>query len=398
MRNFNILAKLCFTAIILLGLTGCFKHKYTIEWKSVPTEEVELASSNLKVYIESSGSMRGYLAPGSEFKDDVFSYISDLQGLTRTTYLAYINSIVVPFNGKPFDFVMNLKTGNGQSSATDVDALLNRVIAANHKNDISVFISDCALGLPMGPSTDYLRTTQTQVKTTFLSRLNNDPDFGVEVYCLKSKFNGGYFQYGQKPRHISINDRPYYIWVFGSQRLLGEVNRKIAQSSFRNGILHHTAFSSCTKMPFTLTFESGLVPATPGKMKIKTKGRTNRLFFGAKVDLSKSLQTNGFVSNPANYAFDSKNFKVEAVKSTAGGKDGAYTHFILVSCSKNIDTRAENMRLKCNVLPAWVDQMNDSRGGSYNKTLGIKCLLGGVAEAYGYKFKQPEGFSFTVKK
>ena len=48
----------------------------------------------LKVYIENSGSMDGYMCDGSQLKDAIFDYVSDLSTCVDTTQLYYITIVL----------------------------------------------------------------------------------------------------------------------------------------------------------------------------------------------------------------------------------------------------------------------------------------------------------------
>ena len=94
---------------------------------------------------------------------------------------------------------------------------------ANDKNTVSVFISDCILDIPEN-AIDFLGNCQVSIKNTFNEALTNNPDLGVEIIKLDSKFDGLWFC-GKNSARLSDVKRPYYIWVIGSQIYLAELNR-----------------------------------------------------------------------------------------------------------------------------------------------------------------------------
>ena len=95
MRNaFNLIV-----SVLLLALFACSNHKIKItasEGKSVPTTNLK---PTLRVFLENSGSMNGYMCEGSQLKDIVFDYVGDLNALSSRTALYYINSDTIPFTG-----------------------------------------------------------------------------------------------------------------------------------------------------------------------------------------------------------------------------------------------------------------------------------------------------------
>ena len=57
--------------------------------------------SKVKLYIENSGSMDGYMFNGSELKDAVYSYVSGLSTHSDTTEVFFVNNNVYCVNA-PF--------------------------------------------------------------------------------------------------------------------------------------------------------------------------------------------------------------------------------------------------------------------------------------------------------
>ena len=81
--------------IALVVLNSCGGRNVIVTWDNI---QQPISSNNfkLKVYIENSGSMDGYMCNGSELKDAVYSYVSVLSSYADTTELNYINSNIIP--------------------------------------------------------------------------------------------------------------------------------------------------------------------------------------------------------------------------------------------------------------------------------------------------------------
>ena len=90
------------TIIIIAAISTCVGggSKILVEWDAVPAPPENNDSIELKVYVENSGSMDAYMCAGSDLKDAVFDYVSDLKRFTSSCSLYYINSKVIPFNGE----------------------------------------------------------------------------------------------------------------------------------------------------------------------------------------------------------------------------------------------------------------------------------------------------------
>lgn len=99
-KKFIIPIVIC-TIIIIAVISTCVGKgsKIKLTWDAVPAPKEIKDSIELKVYVENSGSMDAYMCAGSNLKDAVFDYVSDLKRLTTSCSLYYINSRVIPFTG-----------------------------------------------------------------------------------------------------------------------------------------------------------------------------------------------------------------------------------------------------------------------------------------------------------
>ena len=93
----KIIIPLVVLLIVIVAIATCTGNSSIfVQW-----EPVAIQSSNnsvkLKVYIENSGSMDGYMRQKSEFKDAVKSYVNALDLKVDTTELYYINTQISSF-------------------------------------------------------------------------------------------------------------------------------------------------------------------------------------------------------------------------------------------------------------------------------------------------------------
>ena len=199
-----------FISIVVIATCVGQGRKIKLQWEAVPVQKEIKDSIELKVYVENSGSMDAYMCAGSNLKDAVFDYVSDLRRLTTSYSLYYINSKVIPFDGDLNSYIKNLtpqsfaKAG-GNRSNTDLRQILDTIVKANDKNTVSVFISDCILDIPES-AVDFWGNCQVSIKNTFNEALTNNPDLGVEIIKLDSKFDGFWLE---TPR----NTMPSYAWI-----------------------------------------------------------------------------------------------------------------------------------------------------------------------------------------
>lgn len=90
-------------------------------------------SPNVKVFIENSGSMDGYMCDGSQLKDAVYDYVSELNGHSDTTELYYINSMVIPYKCNLTSYIKDLnpqsfRQAGGNRANTDLGDIMAKVL------------------------------------------------------------------------------------------------------------------------------------------------------------------------------------------------------------------------------------------------------------------------------
>lgn len=92
----KIIIPLVVLLIVIVVIAITITRSIYVQW-----EPVAIQNSNnyvkMKVYIENSGSMDGYMRQKSEFKDAVKSYVNALDLQVDTTELYYINTQISSF-------------------------------------------------------------------------------------------------------------------------------------------------------------------------------------------------------------------------------------------------------------------------------------------------------------
>ena len=88
----------------------------------------------------------------------------------------------------------------GNTSSSSLDKMLGMVINNMNNSTVSVFVSDCILGVSYGQADKYFSMAKDNVKKVFVNALEKHKDLGVEIFCLNSRFKGKYYQYGKTPQ------------------------------------------------------------------------------------------------------------------------------------------------------------------------------------------------------
>lgn len=369
-----VLGAVLIIAIISTCMGG--SGKINLVWESVNPHSVLKDSIELNVYVENSGSMDAYMCPGSNLKDAVYDYISDLKKYTDTTSLYYINSQIIPYRGDLNSYIKDLtplafaKAG-GNRGNTDLRRIFADIMNAHHQNSVSILVSDCILDIPEN-ATDFFGNCQVSIKNTFNDALAKFPRLGVEIIQLESKFEG-YWYCGNNSKLLSNVKRPYYIWLIGDQNYLSQLNKKVNVNEIYGGIKNYCAFSAAQPIPFN--FE---------KSTFKVN-HTNQINIQLLADLSWSLQSDVIIKNLSNYKSSNPNqTSVASVQKIQA--NSPYSHVIELEISNPETIKSEVITFSYPYLASWVETSNDSTGSDIeknsDKTTGILYLIRGVAEAY----------------
>ena len=367
------------TIIVIAVISTCVGggSKIKLQWNAVlPPEEIN-DSIELKVYVENSGSMDAYMCAGSNLKDAVFDYVSDLKRLTTSCSLYYINSKIILYNGELKSYIKDLTPqsfarAGGNRGNTDLRDIIEKIIRANGKQTVSVFVSDCILDIPEN-AIDFFGNCQVSIKNTFNEALSANPDLGVEIIKLDSKFDG-YWYCGHNRELLKDAKRPYYIWIIGSQKYLAEFNKKVPIENIIGGIKEYSAYAAPQKIPFNMN-RSTYVTNHSGKINVEIL-----------VNLRGSLQSSDLYKNTAQYK--SANPSQVTVISVCEITDASspYSHVITLEIDNPETLKLETLTFSYPYLATWVSNSDDTTGTNVkenlDRTTGLMALIKGVAEAY----------------
>lgn len=367
------------SVIVVAVILKCVgpKNKIKIEWEEVAVPTLKSDSIELKVFVENSGSMDAYMCPGSNLKDAVFDYVSELKKQTSSTSLYYINSKIIPYKGNLNSYIKDLSPtafakAGGSRGNTDLMKIFSDILDSQNNNTVSILVSDCILDIPES-ATNYFGQCQVSIKNTFNDALAKMPNLGVMIIQLESKFDGFWFC-GKNKKMLSDVKRPYYIWVLGNQQYLAAINKKVNVNNIIGGIKNYSAYASSQPIPFT--FEKSTFKVNHTK-KIKVELVT---------DLSASLQNGLVTKNLENYKSSNPSQMAIISVQDINASNSQYSHVIEFELTNPETLREENISFSYPYLAPWVEAANDSTGTDIDKniekTTGILSLIKGVAEAY----------------
>lgn len=393
MKNWLSIPFALFGLICCVCLCSCTETSVEIE--AGKKSQIKNDKPVVKVFLENSGSMDGFMCDGSELKDDIYNYLTDVKDFSSRMDLYYINSKVINRNVTLQQYVKNLnpaafKAAGGNRAYTEIPDLFEKVLAEVNKNTIAVYISDCILDIPTHHAPDFLNITKTDMHSIFGDKIAKIKDLAVCVYQLESTFKGTYFfpTGSSKPYNGKL---PYYMIIIGPNSKIAYLKKNVPESSFTHGVKHFCAFSSKFTAPAIL--EQGARNST--KITIKSKARNGQYKFKVLADLSNSLLSDEVLTNPSNFSMTSSSIHIESIIPITD-KNSDYSHVMNFS----IDDAAFGsvVSLKKVSLPKWVSEANDKGGKNVysNKTFGIEYLIKGISEAF--RDDKLTSFKLNIKK
>ena len=374
-----------FIIIALLGLllvTNCGSNK--IEVISEPRNStIDKTPPTIKVFLENSGSMDGYMCDGSDLKDAMYAYLSDLKLCSKSLELNYINSKIIPFNGELDTYIKELnpasfRNAGGNRSNTDLGEMIKNVISNTNDTSISIFISDCILDLPAKNAQDFLTNCQISIKNSVISGIDSVPNFGVVVAKLTSEFNGKYFYPNNTVENLNEVSRPYYMWIFGNANIVANILDNAPLDDLRKyGFEDMISFVPQNNIPFDINNKT-----TTSKIINPTNGY---YLATIRADFRTTLQPNSIIVAPSNYTFFDSSISIETIQPITAN-NSEYTHFITIKIPKESKTIEEVLTFNAPGVSNWVYNSNDDSGtdikNNLSKTTGIKYLIEGIADAY----------------
>ena len=400
MKRFNKFSYILFGVLlicILKVVTGCGHN--IMEVSSTPVAStIPSQKPCLKVFIENSGSMDGYMCDGSQLKDVVYDYISDVNIVSAKTDLYYINSVLIPYKGNLTNYIKALnpaafKNAGGNRSNTDLGDLIAKVLNEVNDTTVCVFVSDCILDLPAKDAQKFLTNCEIRIKDEVINAQKRVSDLGVEILKLSSDFNGKYFYPNGTVEVLKDVKRPYYIWIFGNKNYLAKLNATVPLSQLAkydlSGIV---AFTNQSNVPFDISNN-----ALTSKNIVSARGDYHIII---QADFRTTLQPDGIVQDKGNYSFNNSNIIVDGIYPISDSKS-KYSHYIKFTIPKGTNIAQDCLTFSTPKIPSWVSESNDDTGANIqeniNKTIGIKYLIQGVADAFKNE-KVSTTFNFNVKR
>jgi hypothetical protein len=231
-------------------------NKIVIEW-----QEKTLPDGNIHFYIETSGSMGGYLNNATELQD----ISGEIAGKLANDYhtIRFQPNIIVKdiktYND-PKEYIDDLTNSRFKIGGhSPLHEIFKLILSKSAPEDVNIFITDGIISgsdKQISNNHSFNLQNRTLLKTYISSVFDSvvtvfktlNVEYELSVYAFKSHFyadpSKGYFYYTYQNDHINKNftSRPFYLFAFGNKKFLNEIERVLTQSSFFRPVkeLHFT--------------------------------------------------------------------------------------------------------------------------------------------------------------
>lgn len=362
------------------------------------------ANPTVNVYLETSGSMNGYVDNGkTQFQQVVYDFLSNIEnsGLSSGINLNYITNTVTP-SGNDVNQFINSLTSNGLLNAagnkgtTDIAALVTEILKSTNGDNVSIFISDCIFSPGSDPNPQaYLENQKIAIRNAINDYISRNIYAACTVYQVYSQFKGKYFDYRNHPTSIDM-PRPFYIWVFGAPPHIVTIKAKVPDDKFMGAKVVNT----WTIMNGDFLNDYGLLQPSPtnGDYRWRSKNEVSNIkktkegfIFTFGVDMSLPILLYG-----KDYATDLRNYRHVINKQTNEEFYGSFREDFVKASSytQDITVISEKPFNKGNftivfdgVVPDWIYEstdMDDSilNAGNSIKTYGFRYMCEGIYAGY----------------
>lgn len=405
---------LFFATTLLLAACGigqpcdgsCAKLNPAPEDNSVPCKK-------LKIYLENSLSMDGYMKGYTEFKTQLqnLTYAAERATEADTTELFYRNTSSCPFKGNIKDFVRNATNTaifpKGSRWTTNTEEIMNSIIQGTKKNEVTLFFSDCVYS-PSGTdetSSKSLDLLRGAMQRAIGDKLKTDPTFSVLLYRFTSTFDGTYFDINDDSVRIDKKERPYFVWIFGRREHLAEIYRAVTeefegQADRKVPLQCYAAFAT-VPVRAEIGASNAYERCDSSKWHITDVDNREQLIFSLSADFASLPVSPEAMLDTTSYDIKGplhpRLTRIKAMEATTGRKQ-RFTHHLSIALGKHDGGNKipENSRVTLAMrrppLPRWVEQYNDPEGKDIrsgkpvrrtDRTYGLLPLVKGVQGAYG---------------
>ena len=340
--------------------------------------------THYKIYLENSGSVKGYFKGTSDAKV-ILTQLTDRleENFIEGDTISYnFISNEIQLYTKSRDNFLQEAYNRCNAAFSELDKNLNMVIENLDENSVGFLISDYCFDSRDGN----WATAQSGITKLFTRRLNENPNLTIAILKYNVNFDGRYFPGGIRCQKML----PIYVWAFGSSESIKRiVNLKVDN----DGIL---VFQSFYNLRPKLTYVSD----KPAKGRfieneaviVKEWKKNRKGFYSLKFEINTNplALSEILLKNISTYNITDR-YQIEEINYKNG------------ICNMVISTEKPSPgTIEIDYpyhLPQWIENSNFEESGlpDDGTTLGFKYLVQGVFDAYNNKYENYFSTSITLK-
>lgn len=369
----------------------------------------------VKIFVENSGSMFGYVKGYTEFKDVVSKIVYDddfiKENVSRSYY--FINGVDgIPnkhfSDGQSFIESLNEgKMSSGNYKTSDLNCMLKTMLAGANGDTVTILISDGIYDIGSN-NLSGLKSKGQATKSTFMEMLKMNESIQTMVIKMVSSFDGKYCYATNSSSSYICKPRPYYIWIFGKADVLNKYfpdEKNSRWPGFSNSARFQTIQQS--NLPFVISGDGqkGAFRIHGDNVLSKCKTHHNDFAFSIIVDYGALPYSDDFLKDISNYSCDN-DFRITKIakandKSIVSAGVSTYKRPFVITVQTNRKPLGSlNIKLNNNI-PTWIKATNtdDEENIDSEHTFGFGTLMDGVVNAYSaMSATSPATFSVIFKK
>ncbi len=378
-----------FLGVLISSICSCSRPPRQIGKIAVATSR----PVRVNIYIENSGSMKGYFTGNSQIKDIIKEYydrISENQKSSDAITLNFINTQIENYGDDIKSFLVNAQS-KCNASYTNVDDILSFAMEGCDDSTVNIVISDYCFESNDGS----LAMAASGVTKIFSEQMKTNSDLSVAIIKYMSDFKGKYFPGGI----ICNKPLPFYIWIFGN----GKDVKKIANLPVSNNcgklllqphqFINHKLLSKKARM-----IEGDAIIVKEWDKK-RSRGSScsnpddsDDYVVKFEVDLSSVILPEEDIVDGKNYII-SEGYEINFINRNQEDK------YVFTISTHHPSPGILKIDYAMDKLPQWVEKSNFSGKGipDDSTTLGIKDLIKGVYDAYHNTSNEYFSIRITLK-
>ncbi|PWS28573.1 hypothetical protein DHW03_01595 [Pedobacter yonginense] len=347
--------------------------------------------TNLNLYIETSGSMAGFMDHrGTAFQKEVWAVTEALDSRFSNQMGIYqIQSKSEKISPLKLDvFRNNLNTGRFVSAkSTDIPEMIDSIFNKAGKNTVSVLISDLIFSPDNGNAAQII-----QITTDIKKRFYNKGVSGI-LLQLSSEFY----------KKTKVEGSPYYIWIIGDNNAANAVSKLI--KSVLEGSVNEAGFGITLATPnySILPSHSAVNNASPlicdqdknyySYIEYdEDEGEEITFWVGLNLkDLPAYMRSDSYLKNNTELTTDGGTVKLLAVSEPDAIQNAEdkqiiarnqLTHFLQLRITQPASRTSVYINIRKS-RPDWIDELNLlTEDNLRQKTFGLKKMADGLESAY----------------